>query len=207
MMKITSATAIYTYLLRRKRELTEHEILFHGTTLSSMKEIMNNQVFIPQKRKGSDALNEGYLKEHYLGYVFFTDDEQNAGHYSTLACFNTGEYENQNLQTIVGAIIPKQDLLPDLCDAPKARDWKESLVRIGSVSVKGELHLPKENLFLLFTDYDTGLPLYLTTDLNVEKAFKKSREILKEFYLRREKKHGNRLSFSEYQKNRNAIIL
>lgn len=168
---------IYIYLRELAAKDMDHEVLLHGTTLSSLVEIAKNRHFIPQRKNGSDALANHYEEKYFLDYIFFTNDEENAGHYSTLACSNQGEYDNKNIQTIVGAIIPQHLLLPDLCDAPQATDWRESLNQIKSVCVKNELQLPAEKVFLLFTDYDTGEPLYLTTNLNGEKAFKEAMKI------------------------------
>lgn len=180
-MEVTNSIDFYQYVSELEEEYPDHEILFHGTTLNSLKAIANEGVFIPQKKNGSDALANHYEPEQFLNYVFFTNDLENAGHYSTLACATQGEYDNGNIETIVGAIIPRQRLLPDLCDATNAKDWVESLQKTRAVSVKGELHLPAANLFLVFVDYDTGEVLYLTTELDGEKAFAKATELEKAY--------------------------
>lgn len=168
-MELNTEESIYEYL--EQCELKDHVLLYHGTTLSSMREIVETLTFVPQKKNGSDALANHYPEGVFLDYVFFTNDLDNAGHYSTLACSNLGEYDNGDIQTIIGVMIPEYKLLPDLCDAPKTEEWKDSLKRINSVSVKGKLTLPAENLFLLYTNYDTGQPLHLTTNLDVDKGF------------------------------------
>lgn len=174
---------IYDFLEALQVKRVDHSVLLHGTTLSSLKEIATNRLFVPQKRNGSDALANHYKAEHFIGYNFFTNDDDNAGHYSMYACSNQGEYDNNGIQTIVGVVLPEQLLLPDLCDAPESTDWKDSLKQIHSVSVKGALEVPEDNLFLLFSDYETGEPLYLTTELNGEKAFKEAEKIKRERYM------------------------
>jgi hypothetical protein len=89
-------------------------------------------------------------------------------------CSNLGEYDNHSLLCVAGGLFPKKDLLPDLCDAPDAMDWQESLERVKSVSVRGKYRVPEKGLFLLFIDYDTGDPIYLTDQQDVQAAFEKA---------------------------------
>lgn len=177
-MELFETAPIYEHLKKLEAEQTDHVLLYHGTCLSAFKEIARAGTFIPQKQCGSDALENGYLPAHFEGLVFMTNCEQDAGHYSTLACSNMGQYDNGDIQTIIGALVPKEILLPDLGDCPDANDWTDSLKQMNAVCIRGNLTLPKEQLFLLFTDYETGNPLYFTTDLDVQTAFNKAVESL-----------------------------
>lgn len=179
-MELKEVELIYEYLRKVEEEQTDKELLFHGTSLSSIKDIADTGTFIPQRKNGSDALANGYPEEYFKGYVFLTNCDYNAGHYCSLACSNTGDYSNGNILTILGVLLPKSVLLPDLCDAPDATNWEESLKKVKAVSVKGEYNIPKEDMFLLFTDYDSAEPLYLTTELDVPSAFNQAVSIQKE---------------------------
>lgn len=179
-MDLYEVDEILEYLKTLKEMEEEHLLLFHGTCFSAFNEIAESGTLIPQKKNGSDAIANGYPKENFLGYVFLTSCEYDAGHYSSLASYNLGEYYNGNILTIIGAIVPKQLLLPDLCENPRAKDWKESIETTKSVCVKGNLTIPKENLFLLFTEYEKERPLYLTTELNGAAAFEKALLIRKQ---------------------------
>lgn len=177
-MELTEPDDIFTYFQSLKEQSEEHLLLFHGTTLSSLQEIIESREFIPQKKNGSDAIANGYKEEAFLGFIFLTNCYENAGHYSSLACSNLGEYDSHNLLCVIGGLFPKKDLLPDFCDAPNAKDWQESLARVKSVSVRGKNPVP-EKLFLLFIDYDTGEPIYLTDQQDVQAAFEKAVAIYK----------------------------
>lgn len=133
----------------KRLKYASNQTLFHGTILTSAKNIIEIGSFEPQYSAGGGEIvvkeNVDNFDKKYNGYTFFTDDYEYAISY---AMSNTNRNSNEPI-VVFEVNIPEEVLFPDDISCPNCVDWKESLTTCSQVKVLGSVSINNVNNIIL----------------------------------------------------------
>jgi len=137
---------------------SNHVLLYHGTSVKNIKNIIKEGQLVPQGGTGAkpmELLWGDYDEKDYYGYLFFSDLYYRAMDYSILSGDHCWDETYSNILIVLALEIHEDKLLPDLHDAKDTGTWQESLEACNQVCVKGSIN--REDIsYLLFVDMENG---------------------------------------------------
>lgn len=119
--------------------------LFHGTLLSSFAKIVESGSIIPQRSYGGVSMINDKSDDHekmYSGFVFLTDDYDNAEWYARGLSVADGHKE---AVVVLEVNVDSENLLPDDIECQECETWEEALEKVSQVKFRGQIPVANIN--------------------------------------------------------------